>query len=62
MSCSKNMCGKAEATAGDDPESEAVGTQRGESTDHGNTGTQEHRTTGLQDYRTTGHVGSRIEN
>ena len=30
MPCSKNMCGKAEATAGDDPECEAAGTQRGE--------------------------------
>ena len=29
MHCSKNMCGKAEATAGDDPEREAVGTRRG---------------------------------
>jgi len=29
MPCSKNMCGKAEATAGDDPKCEAVGTRRG---------------------------------
>ena len=40
------MYGKAEATVGDDPECEAAGTrrgtQRGEATDHGNTGLQDH--------------------
>ena len=45
MPCSKNMCGKAEATAGDDPKCEVVGTrrgtQRGEATDRGNTGQQD---------------------
>jgi len=35
MPCSKNMCGKAEATAGDDSECEALGIRRGEATDHG---------------------------
>ena len=48
MPCSKNMCGKAEATAGDDPKCEAVGTrrgiQRGEATDRGNTEQQDHGT------------------
>ncbi len=29
MPCSKNMCGKAEAMAGDDSECEALGTRRG---------------------------------
>ena len=44
MPCSRNMCEKAEATADDDPECEAVGTrqsQRGEATDYGNTGLQD---------------------
>ncbi len=46
MHCSKSMCGTAEATAGNDPEREAVGTcrgtQRGEAAPHGNTALQDH--------------------
>ena len=51
MTCSKTMCGKAEATAGDDPECEAVGTRRGT--------LPKPQTTG---HWTTGPAASRIEN
>ena len=53
MPCSKNMCGKAEATAGDDPKCEAVGTRRGPSG-------AKPQTTGTLDDRTTGPAGNRI--
>ena len=55
MPCSKNTCGKAEATAGDDPKCEAVGTRRG-------TQRAKPQTAGTLDNRTLGPFGSRIEN